>query len=137
MNLADRPKIKQFPLPARFRIHTELQAKFINNIMEEVNVTIYQDGSTYYGVNQADNTIISTQRTKRLVLLHIKSHMKDLGNNCKLNYYEKDGRLIKSQLIKIKKPKHFYKHEVKKIGKHVARSNQNRIKFKRAAKNPN
>jgi hypothetical protein len=105
--------------------------------MQEVNVTIYEDGFTYYGVNQADNTIISTHRGKGLLLLLIKSHIKDLGINCRANYYEKDGRLIKSQLIKIKKPKHFYKHEVKKIGKHVARSNQNRIKFKRAAKNPN
>jgi hypothetical protein len=82
--------------------------------MKEVNVTIYHHGSLFYGVNKADNTLIATHRAKGLLMLVIKSYIKDLGNNCHLNFYDKEGKLIQSDHIKVKKPKKLNKNGLKK-----------------------
>src|SRR6202022_1348571 len=105
--------------------------------MKEINVTAYKNGLFWHGVNQADSTILCTTRDKNLLLNLIRRLIQDLGDNCRINYLEKEGRLIESQFIKIKKPKRVYKYNknrIEKITKHVARSHENKLKFKREKK---
>ena len=101
--------------------------------MQEVNVTVYEHESLWYGKNQADNTVIFTYGHKIILLLIIRKMMEDAGDKCNLNFYDKEGKHIKSYKIKSRKSKYFLKYgdsRNKEIPTHL-KHDEHTIKYKR------